>query len=52
MNYTNMMMTHSDMANILAEDAGAPELRNPLAGGMQGKLLPRLRKIFSRKAGK
>ena len=51
MNYTNIMI-RTDIASVLAEDAGVPELRNPLAGGLQGKLLPRLRKIFSRKAGK
>ena len=31
---SNMFMNISTM---LAEDAGAPELRNPLAGGMQAK---------------
>ncbi len=51
MNYTNIMI-RTDIASVLAEDAGAPELRNPLAGGMRGRMLPRLRKIFSRKAGK
>ncbi len=51
MNMINSIYT-ANLSVILAEDAGAPELRNPLAGGMQGKLLPRLRKIFSRKAGK
>lgn len=51
MNYTNMMI-RNDFANVMAEDAGAPELRNPLTGGMRGKLLPNLRKIFSRRNGK
>ncbi len=41
----NMMNCH--MANMLAEDAGAPELRNPLAGGMQAKGL--LSRLFGRK---
>jgi len=40
-------LMNSNMANMLAEDAGVPELRNPLNSGMQAKGL--LSRIFSRK---
>lgn len=46
-----MMMTMNNafmnISTMLAEDAGAPELRNPLAGGMRAKGL--LGKLFGRK---
>ena len=46
-----MMMTVNNafmnISTVLAEDAGAPELRNPLAGGMRAKGL--LGKLFGRK---
>ena len=43
----NLMNNH--MANMLAEDAGAPELRNPLNSGMRAKsLLSRLRSLRKR----
>ena len=49
LNYTSMMMPRSDISTLLAEDAGAPELRNPLAGGMRGEgLLSRLVGFFGR----
>lgn len=41
----NLMNNH--MANMLAEDAGAPELRNPLNSGMQAKSW--LSRLFGRK---
>lgn len=44
MNSYNVPMMN--MAAWMAEDAGAPELRNPLAGGM------RARSFFSRLFGK
>ena len=44
------MINHNDqvmnMAAQMAEDAGVPELRNPLASGMRAK------RIFSRLFGK
>ena len=46
-----MMMTMNNafmnISTMLAEDAGAPELRNPLAGGMRAKGL--LGRLFGRK---
>ena len=46
-----MMMTMNNafmnISTVLAEDAGAPELRNPLAGGMRAKGL--LGRLFGRK---
>ena len=43
-------MMNNNMSNILAEDAGVPELRNPLAGGMQAMgWLSRLIRLISRK---
>ncbi len=51
MNYVSMM-PHADIANVLAEDVGAPELRNPLNSGMRSRLLPRLRVFFSHVSGK
>ena len=46
-----MMMTMNNafmnISTVLAEDAGAPELRNPLAGGMRAKGL--LSRLFGRK---
>ena len=46
-----MMMTMNNafmnISTMLAEDAGAPELRNPLAGGMRAKGL--LSRLFGRK---
>ena len=43
-------MMNNNMANMLAEDAGAPELRNPLAGGMQATgWLNRLISLIRRK---
>ena len=47
-----MMMNNNpemfmNIATLMAEDAGAPELRNPLAGGMQAKGW--LSRLFGRK---
>ncbi len=44
-----MMMNDNirNMANMMAEDTGAYELRNPLAGGMRNRGL--LRRLFGRK---
>lgn len=43
-------MMNNNMAYMLAEDAGAPELRNPLASGMQATgWLSRLISLISRK---
>ena len=43
-------MMNNNMATMLAEDAGAPELRNPLAGGMQATgWLNRLISLIRRK---
>ena len=44
--YNNMSVQVMNMAAQMAEDAGAPELRNPLAGGMRSK------GIFGRLFGK
>ena len=46
MNYMSNMPIHN-IAELLAEDAGAPELRNPLNSGMRAKDL--LTRIFGRK---
>ena len=46
MNYMSYMPIQN-IANLLAEDTGAPELRNPLNSGMQAKSL--LMKLFGRK---
>ena len=43
-------MMNNNMANMLAEDAGAPELRNPLNSGMQAtSWLNRLISLICRK---
>jgi len=45
-----LMMNNNQFMNIatlLAEDTGAPELRNPLNSGMRAKGL--LRRLFARK---
>ncbi len=39
------MMPRTDIATVLAEDAGAPELRNPLLSGMRAS--GRLGRLFS-----
>ena len=49
---TEMMMNNNhemfmNIATLMAEDAGAPELRNPLAGSMQAKGW--LSRLFGRK---
>ena len=44
MNYENTFM---NIATMLAEDTGAPELRNPLNSGMRSKSW--LNRIFGRK---
>ena len=44
MNNENMFM---NIATVLAEDTGAPELRNPLNSGMKAESW--LRRLFSRK---
>ena len=44
--YNNSNVQVMNMAARMAEDAGAPELRNPLAGGLRAK------GIFSRLFGK
>ena len=46
MNYMSMMPVNH-IAVVLAEDAGAPELRNPLNSGMRAKSL--LSRLFGRK---
>ena len=46
MNYMSMMPINN-IASQIAEDAGAPELRNPLNSGMRAKNL--LSRLFSRK---
>ena len=46
MNYMSNMPIHN-IADLLAEDAGAPELRNPLNSGMRAKNL--LARLFGRK---
>ena len=42
-----MIMNPAYMANMMAEDTGAMELRNPLTSGMQKRSW--LRKLFARK---
>ena len=46
-----LMMNHNEqfmnIATLLAEDTGAPELRNPLNSGMRAKGL--LHRLFTRK---
>ena len=42
------IMPIRDIASLLAEDAGAPELRNPLNSGMRARGL--LSRLFSRKS--
>ena len=44
MNNENMFM---NIATVLAEDTGAPELRNPLNSGMKAESW--LRRLFGRK---
>ncbi len=46
MNYMSMMPVNH-IAAMMAEDAGAPELRNPLNSGMRAKSL--LSRLFGRK---
>ena len=46
MNYMSMMPIQN-IANLLAEDTGAPELRNPLNSGMKAKSW--LNRLFGRK---
>ena len=46
MNYMSMMPINH-IANQLAEDAGAPELRNPLNSGMRAESW--LSRLFGRK---
>ena len=46
MNYMSNMPIQN-IANLLAEDAGAPELRNPLNSGMRTKSW--LSRLFGRK---
>ena len=49
MNYMSMMPINN-IASQMAEDAGAPELRNPLNSGVrqQSTLLDRLISLFAR----
>ena len=46
MNYMSMMPINH-IAAMMAEDAGAPELRNPLTSGMRAKSL--LSRLFGHK---
>ena len=45
----NMMMTSMNMATMMAEDAGAAELRNPLNFGMRSKTKGIIHRIFGKK---
>ena len=45
--FMTMNNAFMNISTVLAEDAGAPELRNPLAGGMRAKGL--LSRLFGRK---
>ena len=49
MKMMNMMMTSMNMATMMAEDAGAAELRNPLNSGMQSKTKGIIHRIFGKK---
>ena len=49
MKIMNMMMTSMNMATMMAEDAGAAELRNPLNSGMQSKTKGIIHRIFGKK---
>ena len=48
-NYMNMT-PNMNLACAMAEDVGAPELRNPLTSGMRGRMMPRLRRFLARLA--
>ena len=45
----NMMMTSMNMATMMAEDAGAAELRNPLNSGMRSGSKGIIHRLFGRK---
>ena len=45
----NMMMTSMNMATMMAEDAGATELRNPLNSGMRSGSKGIILRLFGRK---
>lgn len=49
MKMMNMMMTSMNMATMMAEDAGAAELRNPLNSGMRSGSKGIIHRLFGRK---
>ena len=49
MKMMNMMMTSMNMATMMAEDAGAAELRNPMNSGMRSGSKGIILRLFGRK---
>lgn len=49
MKMMNMMMNSMNMATMMAEDAGATELRNPLNSGMRSQSKGIIHRIFGKR---